>query len=140
LLGTSPDIICAIAGELVAEGLIQVVLPQQTPNPDMPPVAINGFGNGYVAPGYAAAPAAPWNASVPVLPGSDIAPQSQYLSGPSGLPFETESQWGNGGNGATFIPGRGWITTPQPLQPLQSNEQPSQAQSAVYAYANNGGY
>ncbi len=50
-----------------------------------------------------------------VAPTTDALPHAFNAS----LPFETKSQWGNGGNGATFVPGRGWIATPQPLQPVQ---------------------
>jgi hypothetical protein len=143
-LALPPEAVCLLAGELLAEGLIQVALPQQMAAPDVSQVshelAASGLSNGYVAPGYAAAPASPWSASVPGFPAANVTtPRSPFVSG---LPFETESQWGNGGNGATFIPGRGWITTPQPLQPLQSGEQmlsPSSSNFA-YAYAGNGGY
>jgi hypothetical protein len=130
LLGLAPDIMCMLAGELVAEGLIYVVPPEQVQiqapaiNAYTPPAS--GLANGYVAPGYTATSAVPWSAAVPALP-STTGPNPY-----SALPFETESQWGNGGNGATFVPGRGWITTPQPMLPLNSSG-PLASPSSVYA-------
>jgi hypothetical protein len=119
LLGLTPDAICVLAGELVAEGLIYVVPPDQVriqvPALNTQDLSTPDVTNAYVVPGYAAASANPWSASVPALPSTDAVPNPS-----TALPFETESQWGNGGNGATFVPGRGWITTPQTMQPLYS--------------------
>jgi hypothetical protein len=118
-LGLTPEAVCKLAGELVAEGLIYVVPPDQVQvrssvldNHGQP---VTGATNSYVAPGYIAGSASPWSASAPALPSTDAIPNPYTV-----LPFETESQWGNGGNGATFIPGRGWITPPQQMQPLHS--------------------
>lgn len=128
-LAMPPALVCQIAGELMAERLIQLLPPGVMPTQvnELSPVsnmlATSGLSNGYVAPGYAATTASPWT---PALPSSDVLPQN------SSVPFETESQWGNGGNGATFVPGRGWIATPQPLQPLHSSG-PLATQSGVYA-------
>ncbi len=131
-LALLPEIVCQLAGELVAEGLIHVSPPQHVQQMDeLSPVSrellASGLSNGYVAPGYAAASATPWSVSVPALPSSDVLPHN---SAP--LPFETESQWGNGGNGATFVPGRGWVTTPQPVPPMQSGGA-AMTQRGVYA-------
>ena len=122
-------LVCQLAGELIALGLIQVSMAvQQKPMNEFAPVSRElitaGLGNGYVAPGYAANPVQPWDA---------IAPATEALP-PYGSPirFETESQWGNGGNGATFVPGRGWIATPQPMQPLQPSG-PLYSTHSVYA-------
>ncbi|GCE25464.1 hypothetical protein KDA_09480 [Dictyobacter alpinus] len=135
-LGSVPEIVCPIVGELIAEGLIMASLPSENspaePSPVSRELAASGLGNGYVAPGYASTPASPWSASMPVVPGSDVA-------GPRGSnSVETESQWGNGGNGATFVPGRGWVTTPQPMQPLQSSGPLSYSPPGNYAPAGNG--
>jgi hypothetical protein len=134
--GISSDLVCLVAGELVAEGLIYVSLPGNLSTKELSPISrellASGMGNGYVSPGYAAAIPAPWSGAVPALPTSDVL--SPFTNG---LPFETESQWGNGGNGATFIPGRGWVTSPQPLQPLQSNIPPG---SGIYAQVSMNGY
>ncbi len=119
LLGLTPDAICVLAGELVAEGLIYVVPPDQVqiqvPAFNTQDLSTPDVANAYVAPGYAAVSANPWSTSVPALSSTDAIPNPS-----TALPFETESQWGNGGNGATFVPGRGWITTPQTMQPLYS--------------------
>jgi hypothetical protein len=44
---------------------------------------------------------------------ADVA-QMSYT--PAGLPIETVSQWGNGGNGAKFQLGSGWVISPAPSQ------------------------
>ncbi|GER86836.1 hypothetical protein KDW_09980 [Dictyobacter vulcani] len=140
-LGSVPEIVCPIVGELIAEGLITTSLLDENPPSEPSPVArelvASGLGNGYVAPGYASAAASPWSASLPAVPGSDVAVPPSY--GPMGRnSVETESQWGNGGNGATFVPGRGWVTTPQPMQPLQSSGPLSYDPNGNYAPAANG--
>jgi Domain of unknown function (DUF4388) len=120
LLGLSPDVVCALAGELVAEGLIYVVSSEQvrlqSPMGSAPDLSVPGLANAYVAPGSTASSISPWSATIPALPSTDV----MYDPSPA-LPFETDSQWGNGGNGATFIPGRGWVMTPQQMQPLHSS-------------------
>jgi hypothetical protein len=120
-LGMLPEQICQVAGELIAENLIHVVAPvagQMAAGPMRMPVAqeraMPGLSNGYVTPGYAAAPAAPWSAPAMV-------PETPRFAASASTHFETQSQWGNGGNGAIFVPGRGWVASPQPLQPLQSS-------------------
>ncbi|GCF07922.1 DUF4388 domain-containing protein [Dictyobacter arantiisoli] len=120
-LGATPDIVCPIVGELIAEDLITPSFPTDDPSPA--PVSgdlvASGLSNGYVAPGYASAAASPWSASLPAVPPSaDLMTPPAFVGPTDTHGVTTESQWGNGGNGATFIPGRGWITTPQPLQPL----------------------
>jgi len=116
MLSMPPDLLCQVAGELMAEHLLNVSLSEQTQmskNSSVPRERVTSeLSNEYIATGYAAVTAMPSSGTISV-------PDAQ-LQLSSSLPFETESQWGNGGNGATFIPGRGWITTPQPLQPLQS--------------------
>ena len=114
-LSMPPPLLCQIAGELAIYQLIQLLPPDgglaQELSPTSREFMASGLGNGYVAPGYSAVPAQPWNGSVPPTPES--IPQI-----PSPVSFATESQWGNGGNGASFIPGRGWVTTPQPPQAM----------------------
>jgi hypothetical protein len=131
LLGLSPDVVCGLAGELVAEGLIYVVPPEQAqieePASNTRDLSVPGLVNAYIAPGHAASSVNPWSAAVPALPSPDALPNTS-----AALPFETESQWGNGGNGATFVPGRGWVTAPQPMQPLYS-QGPLASPSGVYA-------
>ncbi|HEY4032757.1 MAG TPA: DUF4388 domain-containing protein [Ktedonobacteraceae bacterium] len=116
MLAMPPESLCQIAGELLAEQVLNVSLSGQTRTGEISPVPhepVSSVSNGYKTPVYAAAASMPSSGNISV-------PDVQ-LQLSSALPFETESQWGNGGNGATFVPGRGWITTPQPLQPLQSN-------------------
>ena len=129
-----PELLCQVAGELIAEGLIYLTTPGPQPQTyELSSVsrelAASGLGNGYVAPGYAAMTAPPWSSAVPAPPVMAPDVQSQFSSP---VQFETESQWGNGGNGATFVPGRGWIASPQPLQPLQPGG-PLGSHSGIYA-------
>jgi hypothetical protein len=116
-LGMSSDSISQVVGELVVLGLIQISLPLQSPAKELSPVSreliMAGLANGYVAPGSAASTAQPWMAITPTT-------DAFSPSFGSSFPFETKSQWGNGGNGATFVPGQGWIANPQPMQPLQA--------------------
>jgi hypothetical protein len=129
-LRVPPALVCRVAGELLAEGLIQLIPPGATPiqiselSPVSGSMATSGLNNGYITPGYAATTAPPWS---PTLPTSDVA--SPHVAA---TPFEAESQWGNGGNGATFVPGRGWVATSQPLQPLNVSGSLA-AQSGPYA-------
>lgn len=129
--GIPASFVCQLAGELIALGLVQVSMPvQQAPMDDLSSVSgelfTAGLANGYIAPGHMAMPSPPWAANTPT---SEILPPS---SSPS-IPFETRSQWGNGGNGATFVPGHGWVAAPQPLQPLQPSG-PLYSTHGVYAY------
>jgi hypothetical protein len=132
-LGIHPPLVCQIAGELLAEGLIQLIPPGSAPiqmnevAPASNPMTNSGVYNSYMTPGYAA---------TTTPPGSSAMPDMAAPNTPS-VPFETQSQWGNGGNGATFVPGHGWIATPQPLQPLHSSGS-LVAHSGVYAQAGGG--
>jgi hypothetical protein len=121
-LSMPPPVLCQIAGELAIYQLIQLLPPDGSLAQELSPTSrefmASGLGNGYVAPGYSAVPAQPWNGSVPPTPEST--PQM-----PSPVSFATESQWGNGGNGASFIPGRGWVTTPQPPQAMSPSNRAS---------------
>jgi hypothetical protein len=106
-LGRPAEYVCQLAGELIAQGLIRVSMPIQPKTiKELSPVSHDllaaGLANGYFVPGYAASAAQPWMSVAPV---TDTLPPAFTTS----LPFETKSQWGNGGNGATFVPGRGWV-------------------------------
>ena len=130
-LAIPASFVCQLAGELIALGLVQISVPvQQAPMDELSPVSRElvtaGLANGYVAPGYAAMPSQPWATNTPTS--ETLSPSSS----PS-IPFETKSQWGNGGNGATFVPGQGWVAAPQPLQPLQPSG-PLYSTHSVYAY------
>ncbi len=123
-LNMSPEQVRSIAGELIAERIVHVVPPFTNDTQELSPasreIERSGLGNGLITPGYAATSPTLWGS---VLPTSDLSPQFS----PS---LETQSQWGNGGNGAKFIPGQGWVASMQPLQPLQSNGFSS---SGIYA-------
>jgi hypothetical protein len=114
-LAMPAHLVCQLAGELIALGLIQVSMQQATID-ELSPVSreliVAGLSNGYIAPGYAAIPTQPRAA---ITPTTEAFPPSSSSS----ILFETKSQWGNGGNGATFVPGQGRIAASQPLQPLQ---------------------
>jgi hypothetical protein len=127
--GMPAEYVCQLAGELIALGLIRASMPiQPMPVKELSPVSHDlltaGLANGYVAPGYAASPAQPW---MYVAPTTDTLPPAFNSS----LLFETKSQWGNGGNGATFVPGRGWIPASQPLQPVPTDRSPYAAQNVL---------
>ncbi|GHO43161.1 DUF4388 domain-containing protein [Ktedonospora formicarum] len=131
-LAMLPEMLRQVAGELIAMGLIHVApaevlnhaeemfaASQEAANPMM-----NTVQGGYVAPGYAATSASPWSPAMPTSPSS---PQNgSSFSSP--FSFETESQWGNGGNGATFVPGRGWVAGGGP----QMNQSTNTTASGVY--------
>lgn len=133
-LSMSPDQVCQVAGELVALGVITLSLSAHRYGEmnELSPVSREyiqaGLSNGMMAPGYAATPAQPWDAAQP----------SPNLRGSFSLPhpIETHSQWGNGGNGAIFVLGNGWVVAPtnaQPSQPLPMSQH--DARNRVYAKA-----
>ncbi|HEY6285812.1 MAG TPA: DUF4388 domain-containing protein [Ktedonobacteraceae bacterium] len=98
----SRELVCQVAGELVALSLVTVGLPVSGLTHDSTPFPLDlahaGFSNSDVAQARG---------------GSD------FFSLP---PIETHSQWGNGGTGATFVLGNGWVVASSPSQPLQSSE------------------
>lgn len=125
-LGMSSDQVRQVAGELVALGIITLSLPGYgygNANEQLP-VARDyiqpALSNSVMVPSYSPAPAQSWNAA--------------RISQP--YPIETQSQWGNGGNGATFLLGNGWVVAPtngQPSQPMPLRYQDKNSQ--VYAKA-----
>jgi hypothetical protein len=141
-LGTTPEIVCPVVGELIAEELITVSMPSDNLQPDLAPVSgelvSTGLSNGYVAPGYASAAVSPWSASLPAMSQPEMNPPS-FVGGVNAKGVVTESQWGNGGNGAKFVPGRGWIAAPQSMQPLQSSG-PLASPSGIYNIPLNNDY
>ena len=114
----SSEQVCRIAGELIALGLVTISLPPSGPVNELSPVSRDHIkavlSNGYISPGHAASLAQPWSAVMPVT--DKINPFS------SPAPIETQSQWGNGGNGATFRLGGGWVITPSPSQSSQTSD------------------
>ena len=132
-LAMPANIVCQAAAELIALGLVQPTSGHPAATTELSPISrgllMAGLGNGHITPGYAASAVQPWAA---VGPTTDALPPSFQ----SALPIETKSQWGNGANGATFVPGRGWIATSQPLPPLQPSG--PLYLNGVYVPANNG--
>jgi hypothetical protein len=115
LLVMSRELVCQVAGELVALGLVTLSLPDSEPTSDLAPFPLyltnEDLSNSYVVQAYA----------------NRVNPHSFP-------PIETHSQWGNGENGATFILGNGWVVASSPSQPLQSSELYN-ASKNVYAEA-----
>ncbi len=133
-LSMSPDQVRQVAGELVALGVIALMMPAYGPGDvnELSPVSREyiqaGLSNGMMTPGYAAMPAQPWEAAQP-----SPNPRGRFTQP---YPIETHSQWGNGGNGATFVLGNGWVVAPtnaQPSQPLPMSQYDER--SRVYAKA-----
>ncbi len=128
------NVICQAASELITLGLVQPMTGQQPTITELSPVSrellLSGLGHGHIPPGYAASATPPWTA---VGPTTDALPQSTQQD----YSFATESQWGNGGNGATFVPGQGWIANSQPVQLLQHSG-PLYLNGGVYVPTGNG--
>jgi hypothetical protein len=122
--------VCQIAGELIALGLVTISLSASGPVNELSPASRDyisaGLSNGYIVPGQAASVEQPWSAIRPV------ADTINQFSSPA--PIETQSQWGNGGNGATFMLGGGWVLAPSPSQSLQASG-PLQLNDRIYAQA-----
>lgn len=130
----SGERICQLAAELVALNVITLLLPTFGAVNELSPVSQEyiwaGLGNGMMAPGFAAYPAQPWDAVMP-------ATNPSYSQFADQHPIDTHSQWGNGGNGATFVLGNGWVvasTPAQPSQPIPINGQYA-ANNRIYAKA-----
>ena len=133
-LSMSPDQVCQMAGELVALGVITLSLQAYGYGDvnELSPISREyiqaGLSNGMMTPGYAASPAQPWDAAQPSLN-----PRGRFSLS---YPIETHSQWGNGGNGAIFVLGNGWVVAPtnaQPSQPLPVSQYDERGR--VYAKA-----
>ncbi|HTK10243.1 MAG TPA: DUF4388 domain-containing protein [Ktedonobacteraceae bacterium] len=111
-LGTQPTQVCQVVGELIAEGLIQLCMPDgapvQEPSSRMRDTMTSGLSNGYITPGYASMPVPSWP---PTTPAPDVA-------GFSNTGFEVKSQRGNG---TGFTSGRSRAVPPQSMQPAQTS-------------------
>ena len=98
LLVMPRELVCQVAGELIALGLVTISMPASGSTDDqfsVPQDIMNaGLSNNYL-----------------------VQTNGSNYSAPA--PIETHSQWGNGGNGATFIVGGGWVVASSPSQPLQ---------------------
>jgi hypothetical protein len=127
-LGATPELVCLLAGELMALGLVQVLLPSSAPANELSPIsrdlAASSLSNGYLVPGYAASIPQPW-AVMPTPTTETLRPFSPSTS------IATRSQWGNGESPMMFVPGHGWVHKSQPLQTLAQND-PPRAINGVY--------
>lgn len=107
--------VCQVAGELFALGLVTITMPASGSTNGQSP-APQDFINAGLSHNYATQ--VNGNGSNPFSP----------------APIETHSQWGNGGNGATFVLGGGWVVSSPPSQPLQSGD-PYSVANKLYAQA-----
>jgi hypothetical protein len=130
LLGWQPQMVCRVAGELIAQGLLHVIAPTSHYLQELVPASqpLGAFGSNNASRDSTTHSARPTVASPTPEPG--VLPQYSPV-----LSFETQSQWGNGEKGATFVPGRGWVTISSPLQ----SDGPTPAHNASYAFAGAGG-
>lgn len=124
-LAMSPEQVRQIAGELIALGLVTISLPPAGPVNELSPVS-RDYNNAGPSNGYTASLPQPWSAIMPVT--DNINPFS------SPAPVETQSQWGNGGNGATFMLGGGWVVAPSSSQSSQTSGA-LQLNNRVYEHA-----
>ncbi len=116
-----PELVRQVAGELIVLGLVTLSLPGSTHEPASGSQDA-AVGNSYVVamPGYTTTPVPAWTAAIPA-PGN-------VANFTSPAPVETHSQWGNGGNGATFVLGGGWVVA-------SSQSQSSGPLNKIYAQA-----
>lgn len=110
-----PELVCRVAGELMALGLVTVCMPGSGSLNERVPIPqgsmYTDLSNSYVA------------------PASDLG-TNPFVSGP--VPIETQSQWGNGGNGASFVLGGGWVVSTSSSNSLQQSG-PLSLSNKVYA-------
>lgn len=124
-LGMSRNQVCQAVGELAELGL--VTLSQRSAPSAYAPVDYQ-----YAAyPGMQADVMGPNRGEYPVQSYITPPPMPTYRHGR--MPIETNSQWGNGGNGATFILGNGWVVAPPAPQQRGDVEMPQD--NRVYAKA-----
>jgi hypothetical protein len=114
--------LCVLAGELIAMGLV-MPFPQATHPFNDPSTGARDYGLGGGVNFNPQMPQGPYAMQSPAWNPQATGAQS----GPFGGPIETQSQWGNGNNGATFMVGGGWV-----LSSRQAMPQPGQS-SAAYA-------
>ncbi len=124
-LGMPLEQVAVVTGELIALGLVQapagfnphLALRELSPTsyPVMPP------SSGV----YGLPQPQPWGQTGALSP---LAPAAQQAP----VYVETESQWGNGGNGARFVVGRGWgVQPPSTMQAGGSTQMPRSASIPV---------
>jgi len=130
-LGVARELVCLVAGELMALGLVYVVLPSAVPVNELSPVSrdlvASGLSNSYLTPGYAASTPQPW-AVMPAPTTGTLMPFSPQTS------MATQAQWGNSESDLMFVPEQGWVQKPQPLRIVQQND-PVRTFNGVYTRA-----
>ena len=133
-LGVTGELVCLVVGELIALGLVHVILPSAAAVNELSPVSrdlvASGLSNGYLTPGYAASTPQPW-AIMPAPTAGTLMPFSPQPS------MASQAQWGSGESGMMFVPGQGWVQKPQPLHTVQQNE-PVRAFNGVYTRVSGG--
>lgn len=120
-LMASADQVRTVAGELMAIGL---VMPQPTGSFNELPAPVLSA----MVPDVAPAPSGQYASAPPVWPAQPVSPP------PFVQPVATQSQWGNGASGATFVVGGGWMLSSPQVVPQPAYAQPGPA------YAPMGGY
>ncbi|MBX5455942.1 MAG: DUF4388 domain-containing protein [Thermogemmatispora sp.] len=140
-LGMPLEQVYVVIGELMALGLIQhpYSMQPQYPVQEFSPAALPPMADPYAAQSqmsgsspWMPAQAQAWSAppQTPQVTGA-FAPTAPAVP-QSPIYVETESQWGNGGNGARFIVGRGWGVQPtRPLSPGSPAQPPYPASVPV---------
>ena len=114
LLVMPRELVCQVAGELMELALVTISFPD------------SGSSNGQ--------PAIPQDVMNAGLRSTYAMPMNGQSSNHfSPAPIETYSQWGNGGNGATFVLGGGWVVS-SPSQSLQRVD-PNNVNTITYAQA-----
>ena len=113
------ELVCQVAGELIALGLVTISMLASNGSANEASLGTQDVMNiGYS--GSLRATSAPAGDK-----GSNFS---------SAAPVETLSQWGNGGNGATFVLGGGWVVTSSLPRAVQSSG-PLNLNKKVYAPA-----
>jgi hypothetical protein len=113
------ELVCQVAGELIALGLVTIFMPSSHGPANEASLTTQDVMNiGYS--GSLRATSTPAGDK-----GSNFS---------SAAPVETLSQWGNGGNGATFVLGGGWVVTSSLPRAVQSSG-PLNLNKKVYAPA-----
>ena len=87
------ELVCQVASELFELGLVTITIPASGLTGDKFPVPKNSIDESFS------------NNQALQVTGSNLF---------SPAPIETHSQWGNGGNGATFVLGGGWVVSSPP--------------------------
>ncbi len=111
LLVMPRELVCQVTGELFELGLVTITMPVSGSTNNQFPIT-QSFSNTVFS--------------------RALQDNGSNLFSPA--PIETHSQWGNGGNGATFVLGGGWVVSSSPSQPLLPGD-PYPVTNNTYAQA-----